>query len=255
MSYLFISVSLVACSMKGTLVSNIDIIIYHKILSKLDLGPKQKTILKQDIKDFLNLQRPRVDEMTRLIKSIDLTKKETIAPQYLKLIEVYRELAIGMSKIIIKPMSEFDAGQVKAFLKELEGDNRKLEEKIKEDDTSEYYKRFEFFFGTINSRQKKVMNEYKLIFKQQSHQRLQSKRVLLAEMKEIYSPSTPLPTRKHLLDDAFVKYNQSIFINSEKIVLAIMSLTIECDSDQIHHFQKKKDELIEILNLFARSNY
>lgn len=52
----------VSCSMKETLVSNMDTLIYHKTQSKLDLDSKQKTALKEDIKKFLNAQKSKTDE-------------------------------------------------------------------------------------------------------------------------------------------------------------------------------------------------
>lgn len=245
----------VSCSMKETLVSNMDTLIYHKTQSKLDLDSKQKTAIKEDIKKFLNAQKSKTNEAHKLVNDIDLSKIEEIGPTYRGLIELYREVAIAYSAVVSKYIAQFDESQQKAFFKELDKDNKELEENIKEGDLNDYYKRFKFFFGSINESQKKVITAQSDFFRELSRTRLEGKKKLRAEIFSHFAQQVPTHEKQKRIYESFKTYNTNSFTQQEKMIEIIQKLVVEADSKQITFFNEKKGEALEIISLFAKSKY
>ncbi len=246
---------LASCGMKETVISNMDTILYHKTQSKLDLDSKQKTILKQDIKRFLNEQRLKTAEATKIIQSIDLTQPQKISLLYPGLIKTYRQVAIDYSAILAKQMAGFSDKQFQSFLKETAKENKEIEDKISEKESEDYHKRFKFFFDTINESQKKILKSHMDFFKGQSTLRLTNRQALHQQLTTIAEQKIPTPEKEKRIFEAFKVYNQNSFHNQDKIIVIIQKLVEVLDPKQLAHFNEKKVEALEIITLFAKSEY
>lgn len=246
---------LASCGMKETIISNMDTILYHKTQSKLDLDSKQKVILKQDIKNFLNEQRLKTVEASKIVQSIDLTQPQKIPLLYPGLIKTYQQVAIDYSLVLAKHMASFSDKQFQIFLKDTAKENKDIEAKINEKESEEYHKRFKFFFDKINESQKKVLKIHMDFFKEQSRLRLNNRQALYQQFKMIAEQKIPTQEREKMILDAFIKYNQNSFHHQDKMIVIIQELIKDLDFKQVKHFNEKKAEALEILTLFSKSEY
>ena len=71
-----------------------------------------------------------------------------------------------------KPMSHYSQKQIKNLFSIAEDDNKTIENRVTKNKTSEYVKRFEFFFGDISKEQKEMLHGNKKIFQKINERKL-----------------------------------------------------------------------------------
>lgn len=125
------------------------------------------------------------------------------SPYLSSLVELYREITIAYSAVIAKYIAQFDESQQKTFFKELDKDNKELEENIKEGDLNNYYKRFKFFFGSINESQKKVITAQSDFFRELSRTRLEGKKKLRGEIFSHFAQQVPTHEKQKRIYESF----------------------------------------------------
>ena len=255
LSLFLILFTLISCGMKETVVSNIDTIVYYKAQSKLDLYSTQKEALKVDIKKFLNGQTARVEDTRQTIKSIDLHKKDDLKIPFRELVFQYKEIATEFAFVVAKPMSVLDQKQQTHLFKELEKENQEMVEKLDEKDSKEYFKRFRFFFGSITPKQEELILSNHDFFKSQTKRRLEKRRGIQAEIKEVYKTAKNQKEKEDKFYKILKTHLAGSFENEDKILEFIQKVVPTLDEKQIKYFNDKKSETLEMINLFANQKY
>jgi len=230
---------------------NLHFFIVSRIDKNLGLYGEQEIEVKADI---LKLLRDEVQIAKDISK--DIQKLEPKAFDSMKGFELlrsyYKEIGGDVNLIMAKQIAKFDEKQVKRFFEINEEKNEEIEDRIKEREADDYYRRYEFFLGDLNQKQKDLIFKNVNLFKSLSKQRLQNRLSTQSKMKDIFKNKNQAQRQNQIL--ALFNENMSLPLSGErkKAIQLFGEIVSLMDAKQIEHFAEKRHEWIEWLDYYIK---
>jgi hypothetical protein len=239
-----------SCAFKSLILSNASYLAANRIGNKIDLSWNQEKKLKKEIDDFFTENISEVRKIKTFVDSMDIKKLEAI---YLidSLYPIYERLYLKFTPLISKHMSEYSQKQIKNLFVIAVDDNKTVENRTKKDKTSEYIKRFEFFFGQVSKQQELVFIENKSIFQQFNREKLARRIAFQKNLQKAFlenevdqrEASINKVFRGDLVKSKFKK-------RYELMTPLLLNLRKSLSKKQKVHFIEKRLEISKWLNLF-----
>lgn len=243
------------CALKKFAIDHADNLITHQVTKRLPLKTEQEQQLDRDVDLFLNDSKPMAREILKILKELSFETPEKLEDQYSQLEKDYLRIATDFSAMISRPMARLDKDQQKAFFKKLKEDQQRVEKQQNDDEREKrFQERFNFFLGSMNSSQEKLLVEYNDYFKERSRLRLSRRKDLRESLKTIFEKETTSEEKEKLITEAFKHYQKESLTGNKNLEM-IKKLIPTLSSKQIDHFKQKKKEIQELLEYFIKKIY
>lgn len=243
-----------SCAGKQLAVNNADTLLEHQIKKRLPLYTAQKIELTKDVNKFLHEHKPLAREMLPMIDAINLEDPQKIDESYKKIVGFYEKIAGNFSELFAKHMATLDNKQQKEFFETLSDENRKIANVDEEEGLEKVNERFEKFFGSANEKQKGLLTKYASHFEERNKLRIERRRKLHQEFKDIYEGETSEGSKKKQFTQAFEHYYKNS-MNHEKNIEMLKNLIPTLTAKQKEYFRSRTQEVKEILNYFLQADY
>lgn len=264
LSLLFCTTS---CGLKQIVVPNIDMAIEHKMRKEMSLTYSQQKLLGHDIDIVLNkMAAPAKKHILPFLQKINaktITEGEISLFQQ-KVTILFTNTMQSYAFLMAKYLSQLNPKQFHHFIENFEKEDLKIQERIKDYDTNLIIKRFEFFFGVLNSEQVKTIEGHKPLFVSRNKKRFEQRIKLKHHLLSIFNMKRNNKiSNESLFTDylgAYEEYNNIMrkeFANKENKKLFLMSYTItkQSSEEQIRRLQSKLEIAKEWVKYFIKHQY
>lgn len=241
------------CAAKKLAIDNADSLITYQITKRLPMTGKKKDVLEKDVSKLLNAAKPDARGVKEIVKKIDIDETSEIDAHYSQLETIYRKVAKDFSHLLSHHMADFSPEEQTTFFKNLKKDNDKTP-KDKKQREEEIEERVEYFLGSINDEQKKLMRNYESYFQERNLQRRERKKELQKKFKKIYQAESDKKNREWLFLEAYGDY-QNESLKGNKNLEIIKKLIPTISSKQKAHFNQNKQEIVELIDYFIDVSY
>ena len=242
------------CAAKKLAIKNADSLLQYQIAKRLPLNPSQERILTQDVTNFLNESKPKIEKLIPLIDVISLETPDPIQKQFEDIMIFVKSTSIDFSKIMAKHMANLSEKQQQEFFATLSKENKDLHAKSASKKRDEFEVRFETFFGPMNDAQIKLYEEYRPYFELRFLERIKRREKLHQSFKEIYAQAPPAEKKRELFLGSFANYQNAPFEN-EKSVEILHRLIPTLTQAQRDQLKKTIREFQELINYFIQTDY
>lgn len=244
-----------SCALKKFAIDHADSLLTHQVTKRLPLKSEQEQELAKDVDRFLNDSKPMARELLKILKELSFETPEKLEAQYSQLEKDYMRIAADFSAMVSRPMARLDKEQQKTFFKRLKEEQQRVEKQQNKDDRKKrFQERFDFFLGSMNSSQKKLLAEYKDYFEERGRLRISRRKDLKESLKAIFEKEVSLEEKETLLTEAFKKYQKESLIGNKNLEM-LKKLIPTLSSEQINHFKQKQKEIQELLEYFIKKTY
>ena len=241
------------CAAKKMTAQHADVLLEHQIEKRLPLYSAQKEQLSKDVNKFLNAQKSFVKEAIPIITSIELDPKK-VDDQYKKINALYNKLVTNFSAIISKYMTPLDEKQQKDFQKILEAENQALKSSKSNDRMEKLNERFEIMFGSISSKQRKLLKEHGPYLEERHKVRMDRREQLQDRFKDIFKMDLSKDAKQNYFNKAFTDYQEN-YPETSKNIEIIKDIIPTLSIEQKEVFEDKINDLKDILNYYLESTY
>ncbi len=238
-----------ACSFKSLVIPNLHFLIVSRIDKNLGLYGEQEIVVRKEI---ISLLKSNTDLARQIISDLENIKLNEFDSHkgYKLLRERYLVIANRVSAIMAKQIALFDDKQIKRFYEINEEKNEDIQESIDEREVKDFYKRYEFFLGDLNQKQKELVKENFEVFKVLSKQRLKNRINTQNELKEAFKIKD-INEKEKAIFNIFERSSSLPMSKERSQVISLFGEIVKAmDKEQINHFNEKRVEWIGWLNYF-----
>lgn len=242
-AYILSLIFLASCSLSSLVIWNLDHFITNRINRSLELNSYQKKELLTDVRFFLEKAKPKIQLLESRITQLDLDNT-TVQAEFKFLNSVYFDVAKSFTPILAKRIVQFDKEKLNHFFEDLETQNTKIENEIKEKEIDDYLDRYKYFFGDLSEQQIINIKSSIPIYKSISTERVTQRRKLQKKLKSIVYEDKSL-NKEMAITKLFNQYSDR----------RVPTKTVNKALDKIHQFVKEaspsqKEQLKSRLSAF-----
>lgn len=243
------------CAFKKFAIDHADNLITHQVTKRLPLKIQQEQELAKNVDHFLNDSKPIAQEILKILQQLSPEAPEKLEIQYAQLEKDYLKIAANFSSMVSRPMAKLDKEQQKLFFKKLEEEQQRIEEQQNQKEREKrFQERFDFFLGSMNSSQEKLIREYNDYFKERSSLRISRRKDLKKGLKKIFEDEMTFEDKEKLITEAFKNYQEESIAGNKNLEM-INKLIPTLSSEQKDHFKQKNKEIQELLEYFIQKKY
>ncbi|MFP5458361.1 MAG: hypothetical protein ACLGG7_06485 [Bacteriovoracia bacterium] len=255
LKFIFILICVSGCAFKSLGISQLDNLIEFQTSTRLDLYHHQKKHLEAQVTGFLKDEQKRSSKARELLDALTLEDLSGFPQIWKEITLEYNRIALAYSRILVHHLTELDQKQQDHFFQKMKDENREIEDRLKDESLKRYEERVEFFLGSINSSQRQFLRQELPRLKERSRQRLQRRQQLHAKLKHILEQLKTSPERLEETYQAFVSYQNETLAAQAPVLEMIQGIARLADSEQKKAFLGKREEALELLELFQKAQY
>lgn len=255
LKFIFILIWLSGCAFKSLGISQLDNLIEFQTSSRLDLYHHQKKHLEAQVTGFLKEEQRRSTKARALLDALSLEDLSGFPQIWNELTSEYNRIALAYSRILAHHLTELDQKQQNHFFKKMKDENREIEDRLKDESLKRYEERVEFFLGSINSSQRHFLRQELPRLKERSRERLKRRQELHAKLKHVLEQLKSSPERLEQTYQAFVSYQDETLAAQGPVLGLIQGIARLSDAEQKKAFLGKRQEALELLELFQKAQY
>lgn len=248
-------VLLQACAFKSAAVGQLDTFIEYQTASRLDLYLHQKQQLEKDVNTLLTQQQKSLSEVKQLLNAIDLKNEAELKSQWDQITLLYHRVALAYAQIFSKYLASLDGNQQKSFFAKMKEENQEIKQKNRERSVENLSERVEYFLGSINNKQREVLKQHLTLLNQRAKARLKRRELLHKNFKKILEQKQTTESARAQIYQAFVNYQDDTLKSQESFFDLIKDIATHSDEQQKKTFIEKKQEVMELVNLFEKAEY
>ncbi|MFP5490113.1 MAG: hypothetical protein ACLGG0_01330 [Bacteriovoracia bacterium] len=244
-----------ACAFKSAAVGQLDTFIEYQTGSRLDLYLHQKQQLEKDVNTLLTEQQKSLSDVKELLNSIDLKQEDELKTQWAKLTQLYHRVALAYAQVFSTHLAALDGAQQKTFFAKMKEENQEIKERNSERSVDKLSERVEYFLGSINDKQREVLKVHLPAINLRAKARLKRRETLHKTFKSIFDQKLTNELKRTQIYQAFVTYQDDTLKSQDSFFAVIKDIAIHSNEEQKKTFLEKKQEVLELVNLFEKAEY
>jgi hypothetical protein len=248
-------VLLQACAFKSAAVGQLDTFIEYQTGSRLDLYLHQKQQLEKDVNTLLTEQQKSLTDVKELLNSIDLKREDELQVQWGKLTQLYHRVALAYAQVFSTHLASLDGAQQKTFFAKMKEENQEIKERNKERSVENLSERVEYFLGSINDKQRAILKQHLPAINLRAKARLKRRESLHKSFKKIFELNQTNELKRTQIYQAFVSYQDDTLKTQDSLFALIKDIAVHSNEQQKKTFLEKKQEVLELVNLFEKAEY
>ncbi len=181
MKKLILILLLTGCSFKSLVIPNLPYILSNRVDSSLHLYNDQEVQVKASFTKLLTEEKMRIEQIKSYFNQLNV-KRLNVVHGYNFFAKNYFAIAIKVNRILAKQLATMDSNQIEKFEITMLEKNQDIFEQIQDRSADDYYKRYEYFFGTLSQSQKILIDSFTDTFKELSINRLEERKQTQIEL-------------------------------------------------------------------------
>lgn len=242
-----------SCFVFKMAVRNADSLLESHIEKKIHLSTPLKKELSEDVTFFLNLKKKDSEALTKAMSQLNFEKSDQLEKSYQAISAVIVPMIHDYAKLLAKYMVTLNEADQKEFFRNFTKETEKHAKKDAEDRIKSGEKRFIWFFGTITDAQKKTLKDFSPGVELLHNETLKHRSILEEKFKEDFKITDA--TKKQ---EAFLLHQNDYFkaiISHEWNLKVINAIVPTLSEVQKSHFLQRKQEILDLLDLFRKTKY
>lgn len=246
-----------ACGIKSLVVPYFDWILTSELSEQLTLNSKQKRLLNQDVKHFLDERKTQAKRVLKHLNQFKEEEKIEVERWQNTFYAEYLDFLKGFLPMYSKYLAMLDKSQLKDLRKKFEDENEELSESIEDEPTERILERFEKNLGHLREEQKKTLNENLDNFVAASRERLKSRKEYQKSLLKLLEKELASEEKQSQIYKMTWDYNtrERNLAARQKNIETVTKVFNAISEKQKKHLRKKVESYKEWIRYYLKEDY